>query len=93
MLRLTPEDTAAIGKVGTEVLAELDGPNRVHRRTLSRLSRLDASLEKWSTSSERASVFAKFSSQVRAACGKSAGDKAADEGCRNFGAAPGQSPG
>ena len=34
LLRLAPDDTATIEKVGIEVLGELDGPNRVHRRTL-----------------------------------------------------------
>jgi protein disulfide-isomerase len=85
LLRLTPDDTATIEKVGSEVIAELDGPNRVHRRTLSRLSRLDAALQKWSTDSSRVAVFAKFRSQVASACGKTGGDAAADEGCRNFG--------
>lgn len=87
LLRLTPEDTATIEKVGTEVIGELDGPNRVHRRTLSRLSRLDAALKEWSTDSARVAVFSKFRAQVAAACGKTGGDAAADEGCRNFGSA------
>jgi hypothetical protein len=86
LLRLTPEDTATIEKVGTEVIAELDGPNRVHRRTLSRLTRLDTALEEWSTDQARGAVFAKFRTQVAAACGKTGGDAAADEGCRDFGA-------
>src|SRR5688572_3688408 len=85
LLRLTPEDTATIEKVGTQVIGELDGPNRVHRRTLSRLSRLDARLKEWSTSPQRAAVSAKFRAQVVAACGKSQSDAAADAGCRDFG--------
>jgi protein disulfide-isomerase len=85
LLRLTPEDTAAIEKVGSKVIAELDGPNRVHRRTLSRLTRLDARLKEWSTNSARVAVFAKFREQVAAACGKTRGDAAVDAGCRKFG--------
>lgn len=87
LLRMAPDDTATIEKVGTEVMAELDGPNRVHRRTLSRLTRLDAALKEWSTTPARAAVVAKFRGQVVAACGKSGGDQAADEGCRDFGSA------
>jgi thiol-disulfide isomerase/thioredoxin len=87
LLRLTPDDTATIEKVGAEVIGELDGPNRVHRRTLSRLSRLNAALKEWSTDPKRVAVVARFRAQVAAACGKSGGDKAADEGCRDFGAA------
>ena len=87
LLRLTPDDTATIERVGSEVLGELDGPNRVHRRTLSRLSRLDASLKEWSTDPKRDAVFARFRARVASACGKSGGDPAAQEGCRSFGAA------
>jgi protein disulfide-isomerase len=86
LLRLKPDDTATIEKVGTEVIGELDGPNRVHRRTLSRLSRLNTTLTEWGTDARRKAVVARFRTQVAAACGKSAGDKAADEGCRSFGA-------
>jgi thiol-disulfide isomerase/thioredoxin len=86
LLRLAPEETTTIEKVGTQVIGELDGPNRVHRRTLSRLSRLDAALEEWSTDSTRVAVVGKFREQVALACRKSGSDKAAEEGCREFGA-------
>jgi protein disulfide-isomerase len=86
LLRLTPEDTATIEKVGAEVIGELDGPNRVHRRTLSRLTRLNAALKEWNTSQPRGEVVAKFRSQVAMACGKSGSDKAAAAGCSEFGA-------
>lgn len=89
LLRLTPDDTATIEKVGSQVIAELDGPNRVHRRTLSRLTRLDARLREWSNTPARAAVFATFRDQVVAACGKSA-DVASEAGCSNFGADAGK---
>ena len=85
LLRLTPDDTATIEKVGAQVIGELDGPNRVHRRTLSRLERLDAALARWSVDTPRREVVAKFRSQVSAACAKSGGDRAAEQGCREFG--------
>ncbi len=86
LLRLTPNDTAKIEKVGAAVLAELDGPNRVHRRTLSRLTRLDKALREWNTTPARAAVLAKFRNSVAVACGKSPGDVAVEAGCRGFGA-------
>jgi protein disulfide-isomerase len=85
LLRLTPDDTVTIEKVGTQVLGELDGPNRVHRRTLSRLNRLDSRLKEWSTSPARAAVSSKFRAQVRTACGKTKGDAITEVGCRDFG--------
>ena len=64
LLRLTPDDLATIEKVGLEVMAELDGPNRVHRRTLSRLNKLDAKLREWNTTPARGVVAAKLKSRV-----------------------------
>jgi len=64
LLRLTPDDLATIEKVGLQVMAELDGPNRVHRRTLSRLNKLDAELREWNTTPARDAVAAKLKSRV-----------------------------
>jgi protein disulfide-isomerase len=85
LLRLAPTDTATIEKMGLEVIRELDGPNRIHRRTLSRLERLDKALREWNTSPQRAAVVAKFRAQVAQACAKSPGDLQTEAGCRNFG--------
>lgn len=73
LVRLTPNDTATIGKVGAAVIAELDGPNRIHRRTLSRLTKLDKALREWNTKPARAAVFAKLSAGIERACAKSPG--------------------
>jgi thiol-disulfide isomerase/thioredoxin len=86
LLRLAPEETATIEKVGLDVIHELDGPNRIHRRTLSRLARLDKALREWNNTPQRAAVVAKFRAQVAQACAKSPGDLATESGCRSFGA-------
>jgi thiol-disulfide isomerase/thioredoxin len=85
LLRLSPDDTATIEKVGAAVIGELDGPNRIHRRTLSRLSRLDKALHEWNTTPARAAVLAKLRSGVTQACAKSQGDVASEAGCKSFG--------
>jgi thiol-disulfide isomerase/thioredoxin len=85
LLRLAPNQTATIEKVGLEVIHELDGPNRIHRRTLSRLARLDKALREWNNTPQRAAVVAKFRAQVAQACAKSPGDLATETGCRSFG--------
>jgi len=87
LLRLSPQDTAIIEKVGVAVIGELDGPNRVHRRTLSRLGKLDKSLREWNTTPQRAAVVAKLKARVAQACSKSPGDVASEAGCRSFGSA------
>ncbi len=86
LLRLAPDDTATIEKVGASVLGELDGPNRVHRRTLSRLNRLDKALRDWNTTPARAAVVTKFRTRVVQVCSKSPGDATVQSGCRAFGA-------
>ena len=85
LLRLSPDDTATIEKVGGAVIGELDGPNRIHRRTLSRLTRLDKALREWNTTPARAAVLTKLRTRVAQACGKSPGDVAAEAGCKSFG--------
>ena len=85
LLRLAPDEVATIEKVGMTVIAELDGPNRIHRRTLSRLARLDTSLRKWNTTPQRTAVVEKFKGGVAQACAKSPGDFATEQGCRGFG--------
>jgi len=85
LLRLAPDDTAQIEKVGVAVIGELDGPNRIHRRTLARLTRLDKALAEWNTVPQRAVVVAKFRNQVSVACAKTPGDAAVQSGCSSFG--------
>jgi protein disulfide-isomerase len=85
LLRLAPDDTATIEKVGLEVIHELDGPNRIHRRTLSRLERFDEALRQWNSTPQRAAVVARFRTQVARACSKSPGDVRSETGCRSFG--------
>ncbi|HEU5136815.1 MAG TPA: thioredoxin family protein [Steroidobacteraceae bacterium] len=75
LLRLKPDDLATIEKVGGQVIAELDGPNRIHRRTLSRLNKLDAKLTEWNTSAERAKVAGNLRARVVRACETSSGAK------------------
>jgi thiol-disulfide isomerase/thioredoxin len=84
LLRLTPDDTATIEKVGAQVIGELDGPNRVHRRTLGRLTRLDKALSEWNNSAARAAVVQKFRDRVTQVCTQSPGE-ASQSGCSDFG--------
>jgi thiol-disulfide isomerase/thioredoxin len=84
LLRLAPDDLAAIEKVGLEVIGELDGPNRIHRRTLSRLNKLDTKLREWNTSAAREAVSVKLRTSVAQTCTKAADDAVTDAGCRAF---------
>ena len=47
LLRLSPKDSSRIQAAGSSVLAELDGSDRIYRRTRVRLERLDQELRSW----------------------------------------------
>jgi thiol-disulfide isomerase/thioredoxin len=47
LLRLAPTEHERIRRVGIEVIAELNGPDRIHARARGRLEKLDAALRKW----------------------------------------------
>ncbi|HPF25064.1 MAG: thioredoxin family protein [Steroidobacteraceae bacterium] len=74
LVRLRPDDAAAIERVGTSVLAELTGPDSVHRRTRGRLDRLDAQLRQWNDAAPRAAVIAKLRRQFKSICGAACPD-------------------
>jgi len=78
LLRMKPDDLATIEKVGVQVIAELDGPNRIHRRTLSRLNKLDEKLNEWNTTGARGKVAKDLRASVMRACEKSNGGKGGD---------------
>ncbi|MEO8315148.1 MAG: thioredoxin family protein [Pseudomonadota bacterium] len=48
LLRLSPDDVDRISKAGHEVLGELQDQDGAHRRSLTRLKRVDAKLTEWS---------------------------------------------
>lgn len=51
LLRMTPNDSSRIQQAGSDVLAELDGPDRIYRRARVRLERLDHELRAWNDAS------------------------------------------
>ncbi len=66
MLRLQPENVAGIEQAGLKVLGELSGADGIHRRTRIRLDKLQASLQKWNTTPERAAVVEKLNRTLAA---------------------------
>lgn len=47
LLRMAPDDSSRIAQAGTDVLGELDGPDRIYRRARFRLEKLDRALRAW----------------------------------------------
>lgn len=56
LLRLSPEDEPRIRSAVLEVIGELDGPERIHARTRTRLERLDAALGEWAAANAPAAA-------------------------------------
>lgn len=64
LIRLTPDDTAAIERSGLAVLGELGGPDSVHGRTRVRLQKLADQLQDWNTAPARAAVATRLAGEI-----------------------------
>lgn len=76
LLRLTPQDEAAIGAAAQEVLADLDASGDLHGRTRRALGRLQASLQQWNAQGAHAATLAALRQRLHGICAKlPAGDR------------------
>jgi thioredoxin-related protein len=90
LLRLKPTDTALIQQVGTQVLGELDGENRIYQRARQRLVTLDGELRKWQKESKgkpdpaRTAVLHALRERMQQTCGGISATDAARKSCDAF---------
>lgn len=84
LLRLTPKDHAKIRAVGLEVIAELDGPDRIQARTRRRLESLDEHLRDWSTKQRAAADIRVLHSRMSEVCTKLPSDDSGRSACQKF---------
>jgi thiol-disulfide isomerase/thioredoxin len=86
LLRLAPDDGAKIGTVTSQVLGELDGPDRIYRRARMRLEKLDVALRKWNTDTKGAhhEVLVNLHERMQQICGKIPKTEAARGSCDAF---------
>ena len=86
LLRLAPDDGAKIGTVTSQVLGELDGPDRIYQRARMRLEKLDAALRKWNTETKGAhhDVLVNLHDRMQQICGKIPKAEAARGSCDAF---------
>lgn len=68
LLRMAPENEAAIRAAALEVLGELDGPDRIYRRSRGRLETLDASLREWNAGGEHDEVITALRERMTRIC-------------------------
>lgn len=84
LVRMRPDDTAAILDAGLAMLGELDGPDSIHGRTRIRLGRLDAQMREWATTQSRRDVVAKLHEKLASICSGGAGDARTTVSCGRF---------
>jgi hypothetical protein len=84
LIRMKPADDAAIRSAGLAVLGELDGPDRLYRRTRVRLERLDHTLAKWNAKGEHAATLAALKQRMDGICTQIPSTDPAHATCRGF---------
>lgn len=84
LLRMVPEDTARIREVGLQVLAELDGPDRLHARTAKRLEGLERALREWNGNGRHAEVVSAFRERMQGICRNIPAVDTSRESCASF---------
>jgi len=86
LLRLKPDDTALIQSVGSQVLGELAGQDRIYRRTLTRLTTLDAALLKWQAAKpkQRSAVLKALRDRMQQNCAQIPAGDAPHASCEGF---------
>ena len=84
LIRMKPADDAAIRTVGLSVLGELDGPDRIYRRTRVRLERLDHALSKWNVKGDHAATVAALRQRLDGICSRIPRNDPANATCRGF---------
>jgi thiol-disulfide isomerase/thioredoxin len=84
LIRMKPTDDAAIRTAGLSVLGELDGPDRIYRRTRARLERLDRALTKWNAKGDHTATIAVLRQRMDGICGQIPKTDPANASCRGF---------
>lgn len=84
LTRMQPQDEARIRDVALAVLGELDGPDRIHRRNVARLEKLDAGLREWSRGNAHKEVIKVLRARRDALCQKIPAGGSARKDCEAF---------
>ncbi|HEX6998997.1 MAG TPA: thioredoxin family protein [Gammaproteobacteria bacterium] len=68
LIRLRPDDEAAVRDAAVAVLGELEGPERLYRRTRARLESLEAALREWNARGEHDAAIAAIRDRMAEVC-------------------------
>ncbi|HEX4377795.1 MAG TPA: thioredoxin family protein [Steroidobacteraceae bacterium] len=86
LLRLSPHDSQRIQEAGSSVIAELDGSDRIYRRTRVRLEKLDRELRGWNDAAkgQYADVLHELHGRMQQICVKIPDQDPARQSCDAF---------
>lgn len=84
LLRLQPQDAAGIRDATLAVLGELDGPDRIHRRTARRLEKLDQQLQAWGKGGAQAKTLVALRARRDELCAAIPDGDTARKDCESF---------
>jgi len=84
LIRMKPTDDATIRATGLAVLGELDGPDRIYRRTRMELERLDHTLAKWNAKGDHTATLAALKQRMDGICSQIPRTDPAHTTCRGF---------
>lgn len=86
LLRLRPQDTSRIATTSTQVLGELDGPDRIYRRARLRLEQLDRELRAWNDAAHGThnAVLRALRARMQQVCVNIPSDEPARASCERF---------
>jgi len=85
LIRMRPADEGAVRDAAITVLGELDGPDRIYRRSRPRLETLDENFREWNTNGAHATAIAAIRERMAPICAQiPAAEAAALASCRRF---------
>ncbi|HXY21677.1 MAG TPA: hypothetical protein VEI29_03270, partial [Burkholderiaceae bacterium] len=84
LVRMRPQDEAAIQGASLSVLEELDAAADLHGRTRHALGKLDASLREWNANAGHTAAIAAVRERMRAICSKVPANDSARSACEEF---------
>ncbi len=84
LLRMRPQDDAAIRDASLAVLGELDGPDRIYSRSRVRLDRLNTRLLAWNEKNAHAQTIAVLRTRMNEICAHVPADQPASATCAQF---------
>jgi thiol-disulfide isomerase/thioredoxin len=84
LIRMQPEDEPRIREAALAVLGELDGPDRIHRRTAMRLEKLDEQLREWNKGGAHKATITALRTRRDAICVAIPAGEAARRDCEEF---------